>query len=207
MTKAALRSLAASIITGPRWPCTSDPAVRSARNSVWPGKAKPASYSGFLAIGAVTTPQTAPESAKPTPVSIQRTIAEAWRDDGCPAITGLTSGRSSTGRALENTATASSGEPTRRTAVTPRTEAAATASRSPTTMKIGPESRSASQALAMISGPTPAGSPSVSAKGRGLVDAGVTGSLWWPSSAGHGCSGGRTCRTARLSSCPRYPRG
>jgi hypothetical protein len=41
-----------------------------------------------LAIGAVTTPETAPESARPTAVSIHWMIAGAAGADGWPATTG-----------------------------------------------------------------------------------------------------------------------
>jgi len=60
---------------------------------------------------------------------------------------------------------AASGELIRRGRAPLREEAAASASWSPTTMKIGPSWRSATQALKMISGPMPAGSPRVTAKG------------------------------------------
>ena len=76
-------------------------------------------------MGAVTTPPTAPESASPTAVSIQRKTIWALAAEGCPETTGPCTGRSSTGRPEENTAAASRGDPTRLRIAAPAGEAAA----------------------------------------------------------------------------------
>ena len=109
VTRQARRSLAVSIMTGPRVPENGMSAVSSAMNSVWPGKRKPEAYMGALAMGAVTTPEPSPEMTRSTARSIQSATAGALRGSGWPGVTGAGAGWCRTGMARLKTAAASDG--------------------------------------------------------------------------------------------------
>ncbi len=68
----------ASIITARRAP------VRCARNSVWPGKAKPAAFSTALWMGAVTIAAASPFRHLATAISIASVTAGALAGSGLP---------------------------------------------------------------------------------------------------------------------------
>ena len=112
------------------------------------------------------TPLTWPASASPTAVWNQRLSDWAAAEVGWPETTGARRGMSRTGMASGKTLAASPGEITRRTMVAPDPDAEARDWLSPTTRKAGPVRRSCAHALTMISGPMPAGSPRVRARGR-----------------------------------------
>ncbi len=150
----------ASIITGSGAP------ERCARNSVWPGKAKPApSLSAFLLIGLVQSASAAPLRTNSTPRAMMAMTAPAFSGSARPGSGGRGSGCGSTGSPAAMAAAASAGAAIGRTGMPRRAPSAAMWSGSPIRKK-GRRSRSAPQALSAISGPIPAGSPSVSATGR-----------------------------------------
>jgi len=78
-----------------------------------------------LAIGAVTRPETAPESARPTPVSIHWITERAAVAEGWPETTGERRGMSRTGTAPGKTRAAWSGAVMRWTAEAPAADAEA----------------------------------------------------------------------------------
>ncbi|MNI08258.1 hypothetical protein D3C73_612850 [compost metagenome] len=171
VTRQARRFCAVSIMTGPRVPLKGMSAVSSAMNSVWPGKRKPDAYMGALAMGAVTRPEPSPDRIRSTPRSIQSATAGALAGSGRPGTTGAGAGLCRTGMARPKTAAASAGLSTAstgwpwaaRASASPTTTKGVTGARGPGgTARIG-------QARAMISGPTPAGSPIVTMSGRPAV--------------------------------------
>ena len=75
----------------------------AARNSVWPGKPKPALAKVALLIGFVTTALAAPLRTKATDLSIDCWTIAALAEFGRPAVTGDATWSGSTGRASANT--------------------------------------------------------------------------------------------------------
>src|SRR5690349_4734884 len=98
-------------------------------------------------MGAVTTPETAPESARPTAVSIDLMIIGAAALDGWPETTWPFIGTCRTGRASRKAARPPAEVITRRTIEAPAAEAEVSALMSPTATKAGPLAFSACQAL------------------------------------------------------------
>src|SRR5258706_12926390 len=81
MVSGTTRNLSlASIITARRAP------VRWARNSVWPGKAKPAPFSTALWMGAVTSAAASPARHDATAISIVSVTAAALALSGLPGM-------------------------------------------------------------------------------------------------------------------------
>ena len=154
----------ASIITG------TPPPARSLSHIVCPVWPMPASSSVVLASGFVTTAAAAPDRASDTARSTERTIAGACAGSGRPGTTAAARRSGSTGSARGKTDAASAIESTARTS-TPKPGRAASPARwsgSAMTAK-GCPPRSAAQAESVISGPIPAGSPIVSARGASLM--------------------------------------
>ncbi|MNQ83415.1 hypothetical protein D3C85_984930 [compost metagenome] len=126
---------------------------------------------GALAMGAVTTPEPSPEMTRSTARSIQSATATALRGSGWPGVTGAGAGWCRTGMARPKTAAASDGLKIcstltpypASTSASPMTAKGVTGARGP-----GGVARMG-HALAMISGPTPAGSPIVTMSGRPVV--------------------------------------
>src|SRR5690606_24266107 len=154
----------ASIITGMTLPQS------AARYSVCPGWRKPAAYSAALWIGLVTRAAASPPRHSAVPVSMARRTAGALAGSGCPGLGRVTSGTGRTGRAVPNTAAVSPGA----LIVSIRTDQPAVAARARS--RSGSSSRKnggsaalsrCSQASRAISPPIPAGSPMVTASGRG----------------------------------------
>src|ERR1700753_4291883 len=94
-----------SIMTGcsilPVASCTS-----VARNSVWPGSAKPDLYRTFLAIGLVTTAAAAPVSTSPTARRMDSIAAGALEASGWPGSAVTLAAIGTTGSAEANAAQA-----------------------------------------------------------------------------------------------------
>jgi hypothetical protein len=154
VTGTTRRASQASIIT------TRPTPARSARNSVWPGKAKPApSSSAFLWIGKVVRAEAAPDWTNATP----RAMAE---------ITDLAfSGRGVAGRAGPSKAWAKTGNPERAASgassgvsISDMAVPWGRCAGSPI-QKNGSVSPKACQHFTASSGPIPAGSPQLTAIG------------------------------------------
>ncbi len=143
--------------------------VSSARNSVWPGWAKPASYSAALLMGLVTTPLTSPRIAKAAACRMDAMMAGALAGSLRPATAGTARRTGSTGRASANTEAACAALATSRTGTDRPSEAASAVSRSGSSSatNAAPPAWRASQVASRISPPMPAGSPIVTAKGGG----------------------------------------
>ena len=161
VTRVTLRSPATSIITGPRSPSHAAWAVRSPMNSVCPGCRKPEAFKTALEMGAVTRALALPDRQASVAAAIQLAMTGPAWVSGAPGWTGAGRGMSTRGIPWAKTSSASAGEPTRKTGA----PAPVRASWSPKTTKGGSPGRAARQAAAMISGPIPAGSPSVTARG------------------------------------------
>src|SRR5262245_11481163 len=89
-----------SIMTGlVGWPVVSSTSL--ARNSVWPGTAKPDRYSTFLATGLVTMAAAFPANTSATARRIEATAAGALDISGRPgaAVIGISSGTIGNARA------------------------------------------------------------------------------------------------------------
>jgi hypothetical protein len=156
-----------SIITGSAaWPASR---AIWARKSVWPWWAKPVRYSASLWIGLVTIPATRPSSASAAAASMAPTTAGAAAGSSLPGKPCPSNGASSTGSAVPKAATASSvaAMTARGTSIPNRLARRARQSALPTTTKASPPGARRCQAINAISGPMPAGSPRVSASGRG----------------------------------------
>ena len=97
-----------SIITGrscrPVASCTS-----VARNSVWPGSAKPQLYSTFFATGLVTIAEARPARTSATARRMEAMAAGALDRSGCPGSALTTTSMGTTGSADENVAQAEAG--------------------------------------------------------------------------------------------------
>src|ERR1700690_1202987 len=80
-----------------------------ARNSVWPGSAKPDLYKTFLAIGLVTTAVAAPLSTSPTARRMDSIAAGALEASGWPGFAVTLVAIPTTGNAEANRSQAVSG--------------------------------------------------------------------------------------------------
>ncbi len=142
--------------------------VSSARNSVWPGWAKPASYSAALLMGLVTMPPTSPRRARAAARRMEARMAGALAGSMRPGTGGAARRTGRTGRASANTAGACAG--VRHFADRHRQAEPGGQGRQAVRVVQGHEDRSrvrrASQAARRISPPMPAGSPMVTARGE-----------------------------------------
>ncbi len=143
--------------------------VFSARYSVWPEKATPASLMVLFWSGAVTMPSNQPASAPSIARSRVASTARPFSASSVPGTTWAASGTSITarrsgpkcGRPLLRSAWVDSAD--RRMAGSIRLAVRARKAASPTSTQLA-ASRSAQAARIAISGPMPAGSPTVIAK-------------------------------------------
>jgi hypothetical protein len=145
------------------------PCIPAGTRSDRDGRNRPRSRTDF-AMGLVTMAAARPARIRAAAVSIAASVDDALRGSGRPGTTetGTSLPDDRTGRAVSNSAAASSGAHSRSATASPSAPAAClAAAASPTSAKgESPAGRRASHAFKVSSGPMPAGSPWVRSRGK-----------------------------------------